>query len=234
MPKVTSPPTEVLHAIQRKATQVRDAAALLTQRIEQFELYLSQLNGRVETYTWAVHPNSNPQFPLELGLGLIRSAKSWNLIWTTLAPGQDPAELDWSLLKKASLKIKIAGTRMFPDLLDAIEKSQDSLVKNIQQAVADYDAFAATLKPKPDEGHPAPFVKGFVPHTPAPDALDDAAEIEPPPQKPHASEAKKLTEEPHLSEPTVKQTLDLLDSAAAPKKPPLPRARSTPRSGGLK
>jgi hypothetical protein len=148
MSNVPRPPSEILQAIDRRACDVRTGAALLTKCIEEFENYLSNLNGRVEAYTWGDHPDSSPGCPTELGLGLERRGKTWIITFGSLCPGQNPDDSEWTPLKEASLKVKIAGVRMFPDLLEAIEKSQISLVQEIEKAVQGFHSFASTLKSK--------------------------------------------------------------------------------------
>jgi hypothetical protein len=148
MSNVPRPPTDIIQAIDLKAIQVREAAARLTQCIEDFEIYLSSLNGRVETYTWGTHPDSTHRLPIRMGLGLFRRGKSWVICFAAEGPIENVEGSEWSLLKEASLKIKIAGIRMFPDLLEAIEKSQMCLMEQIQKAVAEYNIFATAIKAK--------------------------------------------------------------------------------------
>ena len=167
MPEQARPPTDILQSIDRKAVKVREAAAVLTQRIEQFENYLSNLNGRVEAHTFVEHPGSTSNFPLELGLALERSGKSWVITCATFCTGIDPDDVEWHPLKEASLIIKVAAVQRFPDLLEAIEKSQDRLVGDIQNAVVRFDAFAATLDPNPNKNQ-----------TPAQGAVKPAAPTE--------------------------------------------------------
>jgi hypothetical protein len=147
-PKPKRPPIEILQSIDQKATKVRDAAAILTKRIEQFENYLSNLNGRVEAFTVGNYPGAPED--RALGLGLERSGKSWVITYHIIdySVPPEPDEPDWQPLKEASLKIKVAAIQLFPDLLEAIEKSQEQLVGEIEKAVAQYDAFALTLPPR--------------------------------------------------------------------------------------
>ena len=64
----------------------------------------------------------------------------------------DPENVvEYTPLTEVPLKIKIAAVKMFPDLLEAILKSQASLIEDINKAAAEYDAFAKTLN-IPKEG----------------------------------------------------------------------------------
>ncbi|HDZ21833.1 hypothetical protein LCGC14_0225630 [marine sediment metagenome] len=142
------PASEVVKSIRNHAVGVREAAEGLTERIEQFEVYLGTLKGRVDTVHFGAHPNADPEEKdqLELAIRLHRQDKQWVLSWSSYHP-EYPEEygMEWKPLKKAPLKIKIAAVKMFPDLIEAIEKSQMRLAEEIEAATAQFDAFAETL-----------------------------------------------------------------------------------------
>jgi hypothetical protein len=148
MPKkpLRSPP-EVVESIQDHAADVREAAEELTKRIEQFEVYLATIKGRVETMHFGVHPSSDGvEDQLELAILLHRKGKDWMLSWSDYHPSyHEQHGMDWQPLKRAPLKIKIAAVRMFPDFLQAIEKSQKRLSEEILEATSRFDVFAETL-----------------------------------------------------------------------------------------
>lgn len=141
------PAPEVIESIQDHAASVRDAAEGLTKRIEQFEVFLGSLKGRVDTMHFGTHPNSgDPQDQLELGIRLHRQGKDWVLSWSDYEPSYHEVHgMNWQLLKEAPLKIKIAAVKMFPDFLEAIEKSQIQLAEEIIEATSQFDAFAEML-----------------------------------------------------------------------------------------
>jgi len=146
--KPSRPSPEVIESIKHNAARVREAADEMTKRIEQFETYLGSLKGRIDTMHFGTHPDATPpQYELELGIRLHRKDKAWVLSWSEYHPSfHEEHGMEWKPLKEASLKIKIAAMKMFPDLLEAIEKSQIQLVEEIEGATADFDTFAKTFK----------------------------------------------------------------------------------------
>jgi len=139
---------EVVASIQDQAARVREAADEITKRIEQFQTYLGSLKGRVDTTHFGVHPDHDPYDPqdqVELAVRLHRQDKAWLLSWGNYHPAYDDRPINWQPLTEAPLKIKIAAVRMFPDLLEAIEKSQVRLAEAIEEATGEFDAFAKTL-----------------------------------------------------------------------------------------
>ena len=140
-------PPEVVESIQNHAEDVREAAEELTKRIEQFEVYLAAIKGRVDTMHFGVHPSADGvEDQLELAVRLHRKGKDWILSWSDYHPGyHEEHGMDWQPLKRAPLKIKIAAVRMFPDFLQAIEKSQKRLSEEILESTSQFDAFAKTL-----------------------------------------------------------------------------------------
>ena len=141
------PAPEVIESIQDHAVSVREAAEELTKRIEQFEVYLAALKGRVDTMHFGRHPNSDgEEDQLELAIRLHRKAKEWVLSWSDYHPQyHEERGMEWRPLKEAALKIKIAAIRMFPDFLESIEKSQIRLAEEIADATSQFDAYAETL-----------------------------------------------------------------------------------------
>ena len=142
-------PSELIASIESKAVTVRDAATTLSDRIKTFEQYLSRIKGRVETLCFGEHPDATTdeeQAYLSLCLKYHRDGKDWKISWSRYHESyhQDHA-MDFSLLVDAPVKIKIGAIKLFPDLLEAISKSQDRLVKEIEDATEGFDAFAATL-----------------------------------------------------------------------------------------
>ena len=148
MPSKPRPPLEIEKSIDEKASQVREAASELNKRIEFFEEYLSRLRGKVEAFTYIAHPErDDPMDNLELGLKFHREGKAWQISYGDYKPlYHDEHPIDWKPLREAPLKLKIAGVMMFPDLLQAIERSQLQLVAKITEAIKEFDDFAASLK----------------------------------------------------------------------------------------
>ena len=146
------PPEDILVSIATKAANVRTAAPSLSERIEQFAEYLSKMPGRIEAYCYGSHPEADsPEAAARMSLVLrfFREGKAWMLSYGTYHEGHsdDPENpVNYKPLDDAPLKIKLAAVRMFPDLLAAIDKSQDELVKEITDATAEYDVFAKSLK----------------------------------------------------------------------------------------
>ena len=153
--KVNRTPEAIVRAITEKSKSVRDFATELSDRIVDFRDFLAQLPGRVAATAWGRHPDSDQMTEEDqlnlgdysLGLSFDREGKDWALTYTSSHEADD-MPLEWKPLHEAPLKIKIAAIKLFPDLLSAIETSQDVLVKEISQAITDYDAFAASMKAK--------------------------------------------------------------------------------------
>lgn len=154
--KDTRPPAQILESIAKKATNVRVAATALAARIDKFVDYLAKSPGRVEAYAYGDHPDgSDAQFPRSLTLHFHREGKGWALDYGTYQDGyhDDPENpVDYKPLGEAPLKYKIAAVKMFPLLLEAIDREQDSLVKEIEGASSEFDDFYATLPPTAKEG----------------------------------------------------------------------------------
>ncbi|HUT61220.1 MAG TPA: hypothetical protein VNA25_25505 [Phycisphaerae bacterium] len=137
---------EVITSIKDNAARVRDAADGMTKRIEQFQVYLGSLRGRVDTTHFGSHPDYGPQDEVDLALRLHRKEKAWVLSWGSYHPiYNDENPMDWQPLTEAPLRIKIAAVGMFPDLLEAIEKTQIRLAEEIEEVTAEFDAFAESL-----------------------------------------------------------------------------------------
>lgn len=153
-PKVEARPTQiVLSAISSKAARVRAAATELSAEIESFEQYLGKLPGRVETTCFGDHPDAETtlqQCELSLVLKLHRKGKAWMISYSQFheAFDNDPENpITFEPLKEAPLKFKIAAVKMFPNLLASIEKSQDTLIKEVEAATIDLKFFASSLPP---------------------------------------------------------------------------------------
>ena len=164
-------PTEIVASISQNNSEVRNAAAALTERIRHFESYLSNLPGRVDAKALGPHPDAYPGSSLALCLRLSREGKDWAISWATFNldiddPDEEPRE--WRLLIDAPLKIKKSAVYIFSDLLLAIEKSQAVLVKELNEASANYDEFAKTLN-QPSIISPliAPNIAGETPQAQA-------------------------------------------------------------------
>jgi hypothetical protein len=158
MPKQDArPPAQILDSIAKKSADLRVAANELAERIDKFVEYLGKTPGRVEAYAYGEHPDGigDPQFPRELVLYFTREGKGWGLEYGTYHSGfnddpDNPVEL--KRLSEAPLKFKLAAVKMFPKLLDAIERQQDNTVKEIKTTAAEFDAFFASLPPNKKEG----------------------------------------------------------------------------------
>lgn len=107
---------------------VREAAGNLTNRIEVFEKYLSELPGRVGA-SFALSGNAVLIFR--------RDGKAWKLCYSTDGTGIKP-------LTEAPLSIKMESVYAFVDLITAIKTSQDELLKKLKQSVSDFDFFWAS------------------------------------------------------------------------------------------
>lgn len=141
---------QVLKSIEAKSASVREAAESLDSRIRQFEKYLSQVPGRVETFHFGNHPDNDPndQWTLQLVLKFHRDGKEWKLACGSYHEhynGNFEEPVQYKPLVEAPLKIKVAALKMFPDLLESIEKQQDTVVEAIRKTTAEFDAFAASL-----------------------------------------------------------------------------------------
>ena len=146
---------EVVTSIQDQAARVRGAADEITNRIAKFQTYLGSLKGRVDTTHFGTHPDHDlydHQDEVELAVRLHRQEKTWLLSWGNYHPAYDDRPISWQPLTEAPLKIKIAAVRMFPDLLEAIEKSQIRLAEEIEEATSEFGAFAKTLTKNGKEG----------------------------------------------------------------------------------
>jgi len=147
----TRSPQEVLQSIGTNATAVRNAATGLSECIEEFQTYLSKLPGRVEAECFGVHPDAESLEQAEsmsLVLRFHRDGKGWRLSWGSYYDQyhNDPDHsVEFKPLDTAPVKIKVAAVKMFPNLLVAIELSNEALVKKIEEAKAEYRSFADSL-----------------------------------------------------------------------------------------
>lgn len=140
-------PPQIVEAIERQATVVRNAVAELTERIQKFEQFLNALPGRGETWHFVPHPNRDgPEDDAEFVIRLHREGNVWILSWKNNNPINFEHSIKWQPLKDAPLKIKIAAVNAFPDFLEEIEQTQAKLAKKIQEATVAYDEFVKTLE----------------------------------------------------------------------------------------
>jgi hypothetical protein len=136
----------ITDSIQQKAERVRQAADGVTARIEKFEEWLNRLPGRTETVTYVRHPEARDQDDMTaFGIRLARANKRWALSYASWEIDDPDEPINWQPLTEASLKLKLHALRMFPTLLESIEKSQQELVNEIEAATKEFDAFAETL-----------------------------------------------------------------------------------------
>ena len=139
-------------AIAEKSIAVKNAANELSARIQCFEAWLGKLPGRVETYCYETHPDAVGMDPLELGLRLHREGKKWVLSYTNYHPSLEPDGIDWTPLSEAPLQLKLAAVEMFPNLLAAIENSQEKLAARINMVCTTFDSFASKVGMSGKEG----------------------------------------------------------------------------------
>ena len=102
----------------------------------------------MDTCQYGNHPDHGFDPEYSLAIRLHRLDKTWILSWSCHSiyhNDQLGEKMDWQPLKEAPLKIKIAAVKIFPNLLEAIEKSQIQLAEEIKRATAEFDAFAQTL-----------------------------------------------------------------------------------------
>ena len=163
------PPKVVLQSITTQAERVRRAAAELTKRIEQFQEWLGNLPGRVETDYYGEHPYANDaedNAMMSLVIRLHRDGKKWILSHATQDERWSHTEsgglTEFKPLVDAPLKTKIAAVKMFPNILAAIEQSQMKLVAELEAATSEYDAFAATISTTQPNLQKTPPGVGFV------------------------------------------------------------------------
>ena len=152
--RIVRDPSEIVESIGQKAASVKDAVAALTGRIEQFQTYLGGVRGRVESYCYGAHPDADSEEDrnlMSLCLWLHKEGKEWVLSWANHDERHthyDDYTMNFKPLVDAPLKIKLAAVKMFPDVLETIEKSQSELVRQVTKATEEYDAFAASLPSK--------------------------------------------------------------------------------------
>jgi hypothetical protein len=118
-----------LDELAKKSLEIKKGAEGLKRRILEFEGWLSNMKGRVETKY--VH---SPQ----LALVFKRQGKEWRIFIE-----KDKVE---KLLADSSLHDKMLGMRHFPDLLLAIADAQDELLKRLESGIQELDAFTQSLK----------------------------------------------------------------------------------------
>jgi len=150
MPKSISTPA-LLESISTKSVKAKMAANALTERIEQFATLLAQLPGRIETSFYGRWPDAQSAEDaafLSLGLWFHREGREWVLSWAKVddRASYDPENtIGWRPLNDAPLKIKLAAVGMFPDLLGAMEESQDKLIKELEDATNIYDEMVKSV-----------------------------------------------------------------------------------------
>ena len=83
---------------------------------------------------------------MQFGLKFHRSGKTWLISCGDYHPQyHEENPIDWKPLDDASVKLKTLGVEMFPDLLEAMEKSQAETADKIESVCEKFDAFAAKL-----------------------------------------------------------------------------------------
>jgi hypothetical protein len=154
-PTAPDSPLTPLEVISRQAAEVRDAAASLTDRIKQFQSYIGSIPGRVETDHY-VHLAGNEGIVLRLH----RQGKEWVLSFCIhinhgLRQGFLPIfeeQPEFKLLIDAPLRTKVAAVEAFPSFLDAMVKSQTSLVNSLKASTEEFDQFFSQLPKMEKEG----------------------------------------------------------------------------------
>ena len=143
--KKVRPADEIKESIAAKSERVREAASEITDRITRFEEFLAKMPGRTEALHVIRDPNAHDEDDMAaFGLKVHRVNKEWIISYAEYEI-DDAQSANWKRLSEASLRTKLTAIKMFPDLLAAIEDSQDELVKEIEQAGSDFDKFAAKL-----------------------------------------------------------------------------------------
>lgn len=149
-PREKSDPPSLVQSIQDHAAAVREAVGGLNDRIERFQQYLTTMKGRTETLCYVTHPD----YPHEgsdgkcLGLKLHREGKEWLLSYAALDEADPSFEPEWNRMVDAPLKYKVVLARAFPDLLDAIAKTQQKLVNEVVAVTEFLDEFEESLPKK--------------------------------------------------------------------------------------
>ena len=143
---VTRPPQETIAAINEQSMLVKSAATQLSNRIEIFSAWLGNLPGRVETTYYGQHPDDDGSGMLSFCLRLHRDGKAWIISFGNHHEQyNNEYPVEWKPLTEAPVRLKLLAIAQFPDLLEAIEKSQKQLATQIESACAEFDKFAANL-----------------------------------------------------------------------------------------
>lgn len=117
----------------KKASQFKEAADKLSDRILAFEMYLRAMRGRCQA---AVETK-------EISLSFQKDGEGlWRLFYTdgSLNEGRT------GLLHDATVRIKLLAIRLFPQLLEAMIGEHEKMVEQIQTSVREHDDFMAELK----------------------------------------------------------------------------------------
>lgn len=127
--------TATVRNIEVLAVVVREVADRLTKRVEAFEDHLARMPGRVETAI------AGPHFTL----AFLRIGSKWRLVHRR---GEDE---EYKPLSDGSLKVKMEAVGMFEDLVTSILRSQETLIAEMESAIAETDQLFAALAAKGKE-----------------------------------------------------------------------------------
>lgn len=139
----TKPPQELaqtLKSIETGSLRLNQLATEISQRIVAFEDWLNRLPGKTATTFWY---DTSDDGAISFGLALNRDGKRWALWHVTCVEPTD--EEDWSLLKEASVDVKLKVVSYFPAFLEAIVKAQAELAKELEKAHSEFDLFANAI-----------------------------------------------------------------------------------------
>jgi hypothetical protein len=135
------PSKEVLDRIRKNGQLVRAVATDLTKQIKTFETWLEKLPGRVHA---SCKVGADEEGDTETYLAFARHGKDWALSVYKLDVQQD-RYYDETLLRDAPVETKTRMVEHFPDLLEAIAKRQEDVVKQAKESSKTFDAIAAEL-----------------------------------------------------------------------------------------
>jgi hypothetical protein len=133
MSNIPRRPVEIIDSISERAADVKVAAAAFTDQIREFERYLSSMRGRVEAHCWCKHPNDAGD-ENSLFLTFHRPIKEWQIGWARIARDEIDMDIKIIPLVDAPLTVNVAAVHYFPDLLEAIDKSQEELIEQVVKA----------------------------------------------------------------------------------------------------
>jgi hypothetical protein len=133
MSNIPRRPVEIVDSISERAADVKVAAAAFTDQIREFERYLSNMRGRVEAHCWGKHPDEISE-ENSLFLTFHRPTKEWQIGWARITRDEIDMDVKITPLVDAPLTVKVAAVKYFPDLLEAIDKSQEKLVEEVVKA----------------------------------------------------------------------------------------------------